>query len=185
MNRNRIVVVCTAIIIAVIIILAIVYAGSVRRSSTQAPAIGKARVGARAPEFQALTTAGLFDLSQTNKPVFLEIFATWCPHCQRETAIIDRLYNKYKDRVAFLGVTGSDTAMDGVSASSDEDVLRFADKFKVSYPIAYDGSLSVARKYLQGYFPTIAIIGPDKRVHYLNYGEIGFDELDAALKKVI
>ena len=37
-----------------------------------------------APQFEVATTAGYFDLSKTRKPVFLEIFATWCPHCQRE-----------------------------------------------------------------------------------------------------
>ena len=131
------------------------------------------------------TTAGLFDLKGTDKPVFLEVFATWCPHCQRETAVIDRLYNHYQSRVDFVGVSGSDTAMDGTSAASQLDVLKWAQRFNVQYPVAYDPLLNVANLYLQGGFPTFAVIGNDKSVAYLNSGEISYQELSAAISKVL
>ena len=114
------------------------------KNASQAPAVGKAQVGQPAPEFSVATTAGLFDLKGTDKPVFLEVFATWCPHCQRETAVIDRLYNHFKSRVDFVGVSGSDTAIDGTTAASQLDVLKWAQRFNVQYPVAYDASLGVA-----------------------------------------
>jgi cytochrome c biogenesis protein CcmG, thiol:disulfide interchange protein DsbE len=162
------------------------------QTASRSPIIGKAQVGRTAPEFEASTTSGLFDLAKTNKPVFLEVFATWCPHCQRETAVIDKLFAAYGSRVAFVAVSGSGTAMDGTSESSPLDVLNFAQQFNVRYPIAYDPLIrdpnnpkSVANLYLQGGFPTFAIIGKDKKVTYLNSGEISYDDLAAELNKVL
>jgi len=111
----------------------------------------------------------------------LEVFATWCPHCQRETAIVDQLYERYKDRVAFVAVTGSATSMDGQGQSSEEDVLNFAKAFNAKYPVAYDNSLDVAHKYLQGGFPTVVVINRQKTVTYITSGETPYDELNSAI----
>jgi len=154
-------------------------------SASQAPVVGKAQVGQPAPQFTVATTNGLFDLKSATQPVFLEVFATWCPHCQRESAVIDRLYAAYKSRVAFVAVSGSDTAIDGTTPASQLDVLDWAQRFKVRYPVAYDASLGVATSYLQGGFPTIAIIARDKTVAYLNSGEISYNDLSSALSKVL
>jgi cytochrome c biogenesis protein CcmG/thiol:disulfide interchange protein DsbE len=162
------------------------------KNASQSPIVGKAQVGQPAPEFEASTTDGLFDLAKADKPVFLEVFATWCPHCQRETAVVDKLYAAYGSRVAFVAVSGSDTAMDGTSESSPLDVLNFAQQFNVRYPIAYDPLIrdpsnpkSVANLYLQGGFPTFAIIGKDKKVAYLDSGEVAYKDLASALNKVL
>jgi hypothetical protein len=87
--------------------------------------------------------------------------------------------------VDFLAVSGSDTGMDGTSASSELDVLNWIRQFNVKYPVAYDPILNVADLYLQGGFPTIAIIGTNKKIRYLNDGEISYGELDAALRSVL
>ena len=155
------------------------------QGASQAPIVGKAQVGQTAPEFEVSTTAGLFDLAKATKPVFLEVFATWCPHCQREASVVDRLYRAYRSRVDFVGVSGSDTAMDGTSESSQLDVLNFVQRFHVQYPVAYDPVLQVANLYLQGGFPTFAIIDANKKVAYLNSGELPYGELRAALEKVL
>jgi thiol-disulfide isomerase/thioredoxin len=155
------------------------------KNASQAPIVGKAQVGQPAPEFAVATTSGPFDLKDADKPVFLEVFATWCPHCQRETAVIDRLFEKYKSRVHFVAVSGSDTGMDGTSAGSQVDVLNFAQRFNVRYPIAYDSSLGVAGSYLQGGFPTLVVIGKDKNVAYVNSGEISYGELASAIEKTL
>jgi thiol-disulfide isomerase/thioredoxin len=185
-----------SLVLVTIVALVVIAAGAVlyyifgpehRRvqNASSSPVIGKAQVGQPAPNFVVATTAGLFDLSKTDKPVFLEVFATWCPHCQRETAVIDRLFRRYRDRVAFLGVSGSDTAMDGSSVSSQLDVLQWRQRFNAEYPVGYDPLLNVANLYLQGGFPTIAVIGRDKRVIYLSSGEIAYGELRAAIEKAL
>jgi thiol-disulfide isomerase/thioredoxin len=155
------------------------------QTASQAPTIGKAKLGGTAPQFEVATTSGLFDLSKTDRPVFLEVFATWCPHCQRETAVIDKLYAAYGSRVAFVGVSGSDTGMDGRSDASQNDVLEWVEKFNVRYPVAYDPLQAVAGLYLQGGFPTIAVIDKAKKITYLNSGEIVYGELASAIETAL
>jgi cytochrome c biogenesis protein CcmG, thiol:disulfide interchange protein DsbE len=189
MNRRVLATLTTVAAVAIVVVAVVVYFrgpthGSVQNASLS-PVVGKAQKEKMAPQFEIATTAGFFDLSKTRKPVFLEVFATWCPHCQRETAVIDRLYAKYRNRVDFLAVSGSDTGMDGTSASSELDVLNWVRQFNVKYPVAYDPILNVADLYLQGGFPTIAIIGTNKKIRYLNDGEISYGELDAALRSVL
>jgi thiol-disulfide isomerase/thioredoxin len=186
MNRRLWIWITVAVII-VGILFAIRYAnmGGVNRNVTQAPVIGGAQQGGRAPEFAAATDHGYFDLAKTAKPVFLEVFATWCPHCQRETAVIDRLYQQYKSRVDFVGVSGSDRGMDGQSAASEQDVLNFATQLHAQYPLAYDGSLDVAHKYLQGGFPTLVVIDRNKTITYLSSGETSYAELNSAIQKAL
>jgi thiol-disulfide isomerase/thioredoxin len=157
----------------------------VNKNVTQAPEVGTAQQGQKAPEFQAATNQGYFDLAKTDKPVFLEVFATWCPHCQRETAIIDKLYSQYKDRVYFVAVSGHQTGMDRESPSSELDVLNFAKTFHAKYPVAYDGSLDVAKKYLQGGFPTLVVIDRNKTVSYITSGETTYGELNTAIQRVL
>lgn len=153
------------------------------QNASQAPMSALLTVGTTAPEFQALSTAGSFDLAKTKKPVFLEVFATWCPHCQRETAVLNRLYPQFKSKVDFIAVSGSGTGMDGLAATQN-DVVQFAQRFNVKYPIAFDGTLTVANDYLQGGFPTIVIIASNKKIVYLTSGEIPEATLAAQLQKV-
>ncbi len=186
MNRRTLAFCITAALIVAAIVLAIRYSHTgVTSSATQSPIVGSAHVGGTAPEFTAATNHGYFDLAKTARPVFLEVFATWCPHCQRETVVIDRLYARYKDRMDFVGVSGSATGMDAQSPSSEQDVMNFVDATHAQYPVAYDGSLAVAHAYLQGGFPTLVVIDSRKVVRYLSSGEVPYGELSAAIQKVI
>lgn len=187
MNDRRLWLWITLAVVAIGVLIAIRFAntGTVTKNVTQAPQIGTAQLGQPAPEFQAATNQGYFDLAKTNKPVFLEVFATWCPHCQRETSTINKLYNQYKDRMDFVAVSGHQTGMDRQSPSSEVDVLNYAKQFNAKYPVAYDGSLDVAKKYLQGGFPTIAIIDRNKKVSYITSGETTYAELSSAIKRTL
>ncbi len=179
--------------VAVVVVLAIagvlyvkLHPSQQLQNASVAPVKAAAAMGQRAPEFVTATTHGVFDLNKLKTPAFIEIFATWCPHCQRETAVIERLYKAYGSRVAFVAIPGSDTGMDGTSPESQLDVLAFQNRFGVSYPIgAYDPSLTIANQYLQGGFPTIAIVDTNKTISYLNSGEVPYGELAAAIARTL
>lgn len=158
---------------------------SVPSITESAPPYNHLSVGDSAPLFATATTQGAFSLDATHRPVFLEVFATWCPHCQRETVTVNRLYEKYAKRVDFVAVTGSPYAHDRASPESMPGVLGFVRYFRVQYPVAFDSSLAIASKYLQGGYPTIAIIGADKRVTYIGSGEIAEANLDSAILRAL
>jgi cytochrome c biogenesis protein CcmG, thiol:disulfide interchange protein DsbE len=184
--NQRLLGIITVVVLAVLVVAGIMYVklrpSTQLQNASSAPGEAAIEIGSKAPQFSIPTTQGGFDLSAQTKPVFLEVFATWCPHCQRETAVINALYASYKSRVAFIAIPGSTTGMDGTSAESPFDVLNFQIAFKVKYPIAvYDPNQTVAQLYLKGGYPTIAIIGKNKVIAYLNSGEIPQKELAAAI----
>jgi thiol-disulfide isomerase/thioredoxin len=154
----------------------------VPQSATESHAQSTIKVGDTAPEFAVATTAGSFDLATAKTPVFLEVFATWCPHCQRETKVIDNLYRKYGKQISIVGVSGSNVGGDGNTPESQADVIAFTQKFGVTYPVAYDPDLKVANAYLQSGFPTIVMIKANKTISYVGDGEIAESTLESAIK---
>jgi thiol-disulfide isomerase/thioredoxin len=189
MNR-RTLAIATLIVLVVIVVGAVIYlqtnpSRGLTNAST-APSNAGVRVGETAPQFTLPSTAGTFNLDALTRPALIEIFATWCPHCQRETVVMNKLYAAYGSRVAFLAVPGSDTAMDGSSPETQFDVLNFQVQFKVKYPIAaYDPNLAVAKRYLNGGYPTIVIVGRDKKIAYVTSGETPYAELASALNAAL
>ncbi|HEY1882244.1 MAG TPA: TlpA disulfide reductase family protein [Candidatus Cybelea sp.] len=153
---------------------------SVPPSATEAPAYASLTKGGVAPPFAVTTLTGShLDSRRIAEPIMLEIFATWCPHCQRETQTIRRLRRAFGDRLSIVAVTGSDIASDHQSVETSEDVRLFARYFAVNYPMAYDPGLTVAQQYLQGSFPTIVFVNRAKRISSVEIGEIDLKRLSA------
>ena len=187
-QRNRLFLYVTLGLVVVIIIAVVAFYSRVPQSATSAPTQSSIKVGQVAPEFSVATTDGPFDLKtaeSAGKPVLLEIFATWCPHCQHEVTTLDALYKKYGSQIAFVGVSGSPTGMDGQSQSSQLDVVNFQKTFGVTYPIAYDPNLEVAAKYMLDGYPSLIVIDKTGKVAYLASGEISDKTLTTELTKVL
>jgi thiol-disulfide isomerase/thioredoxin len=160
-------------------------ASLVPQSATESHTQSTLKVGDTAPLFSVSTTAGPFDLASAKTPVLLEVFATWCPHCQHETKILDDMYKKYGKQISVVSVSGSNVGGDGNTPASQADVIAFAQKYDVTYPIAYDPDLKVANLYLQTGFPTIVVIKADKKVSYVGDGEISAATLESAIKAAL
>jgi cytochrome c biogenesis protein CcmG, thiol:disulfide interchange protein DsbE len=177
--------------IAVIVIAAIVAIGLANRgvvsnaSQTVNPDAKKLTVGSVAPTFSITSDAGPFDLASINTPVFLEVFATWCPHCQHEVPVVDALQKAYAGKVAFIGISGSPYGVDGSSPENQADITAWVQKLGVTYPVAFDPDLQIANQYLQGGYPTIVMIDSHKIVRYVNSGELTPAELQKALDGVL
>jgi thiol-disulfide isomerase/thioredoxin len=157
----------------------------VPQAATESHAQATIKVGDQAPPFSVSTTAGPFDLATAQTPVFLEVFATWCPHCQHETKIINQLYDKYGKQIQIIAVSGSNVGGDGNTPESQADVIAFVGKFGVRYPIAFDPDLKVAGQYMQSGFPTIVVIKANKQISYIGDGEIPEATLAAAIKAAL
>ena len=172
-------------ILAIVIIVAVALASRVPKTASDAPTFARVEIGQQAPDFTIFATSGPFQLSKvTDRPTLLELFATWCPHCQRMTTVLDGLYDTYKSKAAFIAVSASEYGADQAPATQ-ADVTDFMNKFNVRYPIAFDPNLDVAKKYLQGGFPTIVLIGKNGKVLALNDGEIPSKNISAALDAAI
>ena len=101
MNRRILGVLTLGVVVLIVVLSATLLPQPNERPGTERLASADRRQGAdqssRRRSSRLQTTAGLFDLSKTRKPVFLEVFATWCPHCQHEAPIVDRLYREVSE----------------------------------------------------------------------------------------
>jgi thiol-disulfide isomerase/thioredoxin len=179
-NRTTIIY-ATIAVLAIAAIVAVALANRVPKAAQTVNPSTTLAVGDTAPEFTANTNAGAFDLASVSSPVFLEVFATWCPHCQHEVPIVDTLAKKYAGKVAFVGVTGSPYGIDGSSPENQADVNAWVDKLNVTYPVAFDPDLTVANTYLQGGYPTLVLIGKNKKIAMITSGEIPVAQLEKSI----
>jgi thiol-disulfide isomerase/thioredoxin len=187
-RRSRNILYLSLAVVAIIIIVAVAMASRVPKTASTAPMDSTIKVGDAAPDFAVATTGGPFELKNSlanGKPVLLEVFATWCPHCQREVTTLNQLYAKYGDKVSVVAVSGSPYGIDSTTPETQMDVVGFQQQFGVKYPVAFDSQLDVAHKYLQGGFPTVVIIDKSGKVIYINSGEQSAADLGKALDKAL
>jgi thiol-disulfide isomerase/thioredoxin len=186
-DRRRMIVYATVGVVVLLIIVAVALASRTPKTASDAPMFAPLKVGQAAPSFSVASTGGPLSVPVSDhKPVVLEVFATWCPHCQHEVATLNDIFAKYGDRIHLVAVSGSPYGMNESNPETQGDVFAFTQQFKVRYPVAFDGDLVVAKKYLQGGFPTIVVIGRDNKVLSVRDGEIPavllLKDIDAALK---
>jgi cytochrome c biogenesis protein CcmG/thiol:disulfide interchange protein DsbE len=184
-DNRKLVLYVTLAAIAIALVVAVGFASRVPKAATEVNTQAKLSVGQTAPEFAASTTAGPFDLATAKGPVFLEVFATWCPHCQRETQVLNQVSAQYGHKINFVAVAGSPYGIDGSSPETQLDVVAFANQFHVNYPVAFDPDLTVAKSYLQAGFPTMVIIGADKKIHWIGSAEIPAQTLETQIRAVL
>jgi cytochrome c biogenesis protein CcmG, thiol:disulfide interchange protein DsbE len=172
-DRRRVILFATLGLVALLILAGVVWGSRTPQLASEAPTLAQLTVGQVAPPFTVSTTAGPFSLPNAQKkPVLLEVFATWCPHCQHEVPILNKLFDQYGKRVNLVAVSGSPYAMNETSPTSAADVVAFMNRFKTRYPVAYDPELKVMKSYLQGGYPTVVIIGSDGKIRAIHDGEI-------------
>ncbi len=185
MNR-RLIAISTVIVVLIAVIVAVVVSkNAVSQSASVAPKKTDLKVGDKAPPIQVSSTAGYFDSTTIHQPILLEVFATWCPHCQRETAILNKLQLKYGNEIKIISVSGSSYADEQNSPESQAHVVAFAQHFNVIYPVAYDPDLTVAGNYLNGGFPSIVVINKAGYITSLSAGEATPEDLEKRIKAVL
>lgn len=114
------------------------------------------------------------------KVVLLNLWATWCPPCVRETPRLVRLYEKYNAQ-GFV-ILGINTTYQDDRAK----VEKFARDQKVTYPILLDTDDKFGSAYRARVLPTSYLIDRSGKIVQVRVGEIDeaqFEEQIAALLK--
>ena len=135
--------------------------------------VGEARVGLQpgdlAPELTWTnadgTTGVLEDLDGNpvrladlrGKLVWLNFWASWCPPCQSETPVLREMADRY---------AGQDMEIVGIAVqeTTPDNVREYAERYQLTYPIAFDASANAFNAYKVFALPTQVFIGPDGRV---------------------
>jgi thiol-disulfide isomerase/thioredoxin len=150
-----------------------------------APAVARAEgsaqlpIGAPAPAVSEPTAKGAFDSSKSAKPFVVEFFAVWCPHCQREVAVLNELEKADGDRADIIAVPASPFGFDKSSVLQQADVDRFAQQFDVQYRIGFDDLFSASYDYGVASFPTFYVVDASRHVVAVEAGEVPFEKLHA------
>ena len=147
-----------------------------RRGRVQHQPVGRR---AEAPPFSEPTARGTFDSATSRKPYVLELFAVWCPHCQREVAVLNQLERTDGNRVDVIAVPASPFGFDKTSILQAADVQAFSQRFGAVYRIGFDGLYSIAYDYGLASFPTIFVVDANRRVSAVETGEVPFEKLHA------
>jgi thiol-disulfide isomerase/thioredoxin len=160
----------------------------VKRDGTDVPltVVAKARpdpaqlqaksIGSAAPPFALPGLDGTtIDLaSLRGQVVVVDFWATWCKPCAITTPHLDTLAKKHPT----LHVIG-------ISDEDRDDVTAYLAKHPVSYKQALDAGDKATRDYLIQGLPSVYVIDKTGVVRYTAVGVPDFDELDAAIIKLL
>ena len=100
------------------------------------------------------------------KVVLVNIWATWCPPCVRETPRLVRVYNDYQDQgFVLLGI--NTTYQD-----KRDLVARFVQEQGMSYPVLLDLDGQVGATYGGRLMPTSYLIDRNGKIVVTKVGEV-------------
>jgi thiol-disulfide isomerase/thioredoxin len=140
-------------------------------SSSDASATGKPRVRfiknpRQVPELTMTTLDGKTITSRdlAGKVVIFNFWATWCAPCRAEIPDLVKLQDQYKDHLVVIGVLSEDEPGPHVS--------RFADDYKMNYPIVAETKELLATFTGIYALPTTFMVAPDGKVMQKHIGQI-------------
>lgn len=113
-----------------------------------------------APDFTAQTIDGeeirLSDFKR-HKAVIVDVWATWCPPCQREMPLLEQIYQKYGKKLEIIAVS--------VDKPTDIDKIRkFISDKKITFKIIHDTNGDISRKFPSQAIPFLTVINKDGQV---------------------
>jgi peroxiredoxin len=99
----------------------------------------------------------------SGKVVFLNFWATWCGPCKAEIPDFIEAYKQYKDKgMEIIGIS--------VDRISPKSVLKFAEKYKINYPVVMSTD-KIQKDYEPGpYIPTTIIIDQEGKIRHRHIG---------------
>lgn len=115
--------------------------------------------------------------------VWINIFATWCPPCNREQSGVVALAEKYYERgLRVIGLNYRE---------SDDKVRAYRNKYGIRFPIMMDGHGVFSRALEQGSadselaFPAHLMFNPWGYLYCYKLGSMGEDELTYKLEGLV
>jgi peroxiredoxin len=142
------------------------------------------RVGYGAPAYAATTLAGdtVSLASLRGRVVLLNLWATWCGPCRRETPYLQALYEERRgEGLEIVGVS-----MDTPAARDLID--RFVEEYGVTYTILHDPQMRAMDLYRAIGLPGSFLVDREGTLRWMKFGAIAEtdgdfqDALDSALR---
>ncbi|MDE3269754.1 MAG: TlpA disulfide reductase family protein [Pseudomonadota bacterium] len=139
--------------------------------------LGKSRIphpliGKPAPSIeQADWLQSTAELAQ-GQAVILNFWASWCMACRQESFLLERMWQRHRDKLAVVGLAVHD---------KHRDARVFADRYGKNYPLALDVAGKIGIDYGLTGVPETFIIDRQGVVRFHTTGEVSQEFLRQAL----
>jgi thiol-disulfide isomerase/thioredoxin len=111
------------------------------------------------------------------RPVILDFWASWCGPCQMESPIVNRIYQKYRDRgLVVIGVDQDDRPQVG---------MAWAINHNIAFPIAFDDHGQASRLFAVTAMPTLVLVSKTGKKLVERTGITDEEELDFLVKQAL
>lgn len=134
--------------------------------------------GDTAPNFQLEQLGGgtvtLSELRGT--PVVLNFWGTWCKPCEKEMPELEKQFQKYGDKVAFLGVN---------IGQGELVVEKFVQQVGVTFPILLDKKKEITKLYNIGPIPTTYFIDQNGKISDILIVQLTEQMIEQQLAKLL
>ncbi len=114
--------------------------------------------------------------SLRGKVVVINFWAAWCDPCKSEAPRFQEAYERYRDRVEFVGVD---------TADASGEARAFLERYDVTYPNVRDPSTKVLDDYGGLPIPRTYVVAPSGRVTGYIFGEARAEELESAIEEAL
>jgi peroxiredoxin len=197
----------TVLILAGIIVVGIVRANTASSSSSGShgaaltnasalkPVASLLSTGSTAPSFTLKDVNGKsFNLAaQRGHPVLLEFFAVWCPHCQHEAPIIERLNKQFAAKGVRVwsilanpyGPNYDNSFGTDTTPATKADLAWFSRTFGEHVTQLVDPNFHVVNESGVSGYPGIYIINKQGVIIHASSGEQTYSTLEQALNKAV
>jgi cytochrome c biogenesis protein CcmG, thiol:disulfide interchange protein DsbE len=114
--------------------------------------------------------------SLRGKVVVINFWASWCDPCKSEAPRFQAAFERYRDRVAFVGVDTTDYS---------GDARAFLARYGVTYPNVRDPNGRVLHDYGGLPIPRTFVVERSGRVNGYIFGEARAEALESAIKEAL
>ena len=115
-----------------------------------------------------------------DKPIVVNLWASWCPPCKSEMPHFQEAYEKYGDRVEFIMVDIIDDVQETRASGK-----KFLDDNGYSFPINYDVGGVTLMIYTGGGIPCTLFITPEGKLYDGVLGAISKDYLESHIEELL
>jgi thiol-disulfide isomerase/thioredoxin len=121
------------------------------------------------------------DVLAQGKPVVLAMWASSCPACRTDMALLEQASVDYGNEVLFVGLHIGHF----VNLGSEEGAVAFLDDEGITFPNGFTPKVSVVRDYEVLEAPSIFYIKPNGEILDQTYGLVQDDALRAHIEELI
>ena len=119
------------------------------------------------------------------KVMVVDFWGSWCGPCREELPLFQRLYNKYKGRVAFIGMNWEQP---GVAEERVKRAREYVNKSNFTFPVVLDHERQASEAFGINAFPTMYMVDKTGKIRYRNIGvapgieQIVTDQIESLLQ---